>query len=318
MPRKALFIGINHYNKAPKLKGCINDATRMHSLLSRNADDTLNFEGKLLTSDRYDVSAAELRKNIVALFIGTAEASIFYYSGHGALRDYGGFLVTKDAAQYHEGVDMHSVLALANAAVLEGRHRQVLIILDCCHSGAFGDLQAGMASPTVIHEGVSILTASKADEVSVESKGQGLFTTSLCNALEGAAADLLGRVTVGSVYSHLDQLFGAWQQRPMLKVNVSTLLVLRKCHSAVPMETLLKLNTLFEASHHELPLTPEHEPSHDTPDQERVGDYLHLQQLFHAGLVRPKNEAFMYHAAMKSDSIVLSPLGKYYREVVGR
>ena len=138
MPRKALLVGINHYDRAPDLSGCINDAQRVKRLLCRHENGELNFECKMLTSDAFDVSTSALRRTLIALFKDQAEASLFFFSGHGAIRDYGGFLAARDSAHYNEGVDMHSVLALANAAVLEGRHRQVVMVLEVAAGGGGG------------------------------------------------------------------------------------------------------------------------------------------------------------------------------------
>ena len=48
--RRALCVGIDDYPGAP-LQGCVNDATAMERLLSRDEDGSLNFDTMLLTSD---------------------------------------------------------------------------------------------------------------------------------------------------------------------------------------------------------------------------------------------------------------------------
>ena len=102
-----------------------------------------------------------------------------------------------------------------------------VIILDSCHSGVLG------ANPNVgqvaeIKEGVTILTASTADQYAMEANGSGVFTSLLVDALSGAAANLVGDVTPGSVYAHIDQSLGNWAQRPVFKTNVKKFVSLRE------------------------------------------------------------------------------------------
>src|SRR5947209_14326513 len=40
-----------------------------------------------------------------------------------------------------------------------------------------------------------------------------------CGALDGGAADVLGKVTVASVYAYLSETFGPWDQRPTFKAD---------------------------------------------------------------------------------------------------
>lgn len=44
--RKALCVGIDSYNTAADLCGCVNDANAVKSVLERNGDGTLNFNDK--------------------------------------------------------------------------------------------------------------------------------------------------------------------------------------------------------------------------------------------------------------------------------
>lgn len=45
--RKALCVGIDCYEHADDLHGCVNDANSVKAALERNGDGTLNFEVKL-------------------------------------------------------------------------------------------------------------------------------------------------------------------------------------------------------------------------------------------------------------------------------
>ena len=69
-----------------------------------------------------------------------------------------------------------------------------------------------------LKEGTTILTASTADQYATEKNGAGVFTTLLVDALNGAACNLVGDVTPGSVYAHIDQSLGPWDQRPVFRL----------------------------------------------------------------------------------------------------
>ena len=92
---------------------------------------------------------------------------------------------------------------------------------------------------------VTVLTASGAEQYATEQDGAGLFTTLLVDALGGAAADLLGRVTPGAVYAHIDQSLGAWEQRPVFKTNVNRFVSLRQVFAPVELTELRRIADLF-------------------------------------------------------------------------
>src|SRR5215210_1992575 len=235
--RRALLVGINHYPSAP-LTGCINDAETMQRLLRRHDDGVVNFDTQLLTSDRATITRPVLRESIDRLFADPADVALLYFSGHGTENDLGGYLVTSDATLYNEGVALGEVLAKANRAT---HITEVAIIIDSCHSGSLGNIPEIDNTQAVLREGLSILTARRSSQSSVERGESGVFTELVASALDGGAADILGDVSVASVYAYVDQALGAWDQRPLFKSHVSRLIPLRKCRPAVPLETLRML-----------------------------------------------------------------------------
>jgi hypothetical protein len=69
---------------------------------------------------------------------------------------------------------------------------------------------AANSTQAALRGGLSILTASRSSRSSLELGERGLFTELVCSALDGGAADILGNVTVASIYAYVDQAFGAW------------------------------------------------------------------------------------------------------------
>ena len=133
----------------------------MCSLLTKNEDSSPNFECRKLIAPNGGasptISRALLKKEIETLFKDKAEVALLYFSGHGTVNNLGGYLVTEDAKSYDEGVSMTDVLTMANASKAE----EVVIILDCCHSGNLGNVPAIDNMKAMLREGVSILTASR-------------------------------------------------------------------------------------------------------------------------------------------------------------
>lgn len=317
--RKALVVGINNYPSAP-LRGCINDASAFGNTLEVNGDGSPNFDVRLMT----DVETkSELKGQIRELFAGDSETALFYFSGHGFFDDLGGgFIVTPDYQPNDEGVSMDEILNIAN----ESKAKNRVIILDCCHSGSFGSPQISGGKNAQIGEGVSILTASKSDEVSLELNGHGVFTNLLLDALQGGASDLRGHITPGSIYSYIDQALGPWDQRPVFKTNITRFTSLRTVNPQVPSDILRKLTKYFETAESKYELDPSFEFTNDPKiehnyvepyaSEDKVAIFKELQKLASVGLIVPVDEQHMYFAAMNSKSCKLTALGFHYWRLV--
>jgi len=303
----ALLVGIDDYPSSP-LAGCVNDATRMNSLLSRHHDDAPNFECRKMVAPGESITRPKLKQAVEDLFKRPADVALLFFAGHGTVNNLGGYLVTQDATRYDEGLSMNDVLTMANASPA----RERIIILDCCHSGALGQLPAVSNDTAMLKEGVSVLSASRASEASMEANGGGLFTSLVCDALSGGGADVCGKVTVASIYAYADEALGGWDQRPLFKSHVSKLVSLRTCTPAVEAKILRLLPRYFKSPQEEFPLDPSYEPNAEPHDPAHELIFGHLQRLRAARLVVPVGEEHMYYAAMNSTSCKLTALGTYY------
>jgi hypothetical protein len=76
----------------------------------------------------------------------------------------------------------------------QSRIRNCVTILDSCHRGVAGGT-ALQQKVTEISDGVTILTASTAEQYANEEDGAGVRTKLLVDALGGSAANLVGDVT---------------------------------------------------------------------------------------------------------------------------
>lgn len=318
MMRKALVIGLNDYPTQP-LTGCVNDATQIANLLANHQNGSRNFD---VYTCLHSATKDDVLKKIEELFKFPNEVALLYFSGHGYVDGQNSYVVTTDIAPGNYGIDFNSILSIINNSPAKNK----VVILDSCFSGGMGTSSVFGNSNVYISEGTTILTASRNNEVSVEYNGHGLFTMLLIEALTGGAADILGNITLGSVYSYIDRALGAWEQRPLFKTNVSTFLSLRQAEPSIPVECIRSLTKYFTSSDENLLLDPSFEFT-NTPEQsscliqpyaneENVKIFKNLQLMESVGLVKPVDEQHMYFAAMHSKSCALTPLGRYFWTLV--
>lgn len=309
--RRALCVGIDEY-KAALLRGCVSDATRMVAVLSRHQDGSPNFDCRLLTAPSGAptdlVVRRTLREHLEQLFKDPAEVALLHFSGHGTVNNLDGYLVTQDAKQYDEGVAMSEVLKMAN----DSKAHEVVIFLDCCFSGTLGNPPVIDNSKAILREGISILTASRGEQPSVETGGGGIFTSLLVDALDGGAADLLGSVSAPAIYAYVEAALGAWEQRPLFKAHVSRVLPLRRCIPPIDQMVLRDLPILFPLPAEDLPLDPSYERTAVVANPSKVAIFDKLQALNRVHLVMPIDIPHMYDAAMQSKGCRLTPTGRYY------
>lgn len=318
----ALIVGINHYPHGGDLFGCVNDAYNVKNILERNSDGSVNFDCKLLTasSSREALERGELKDAIEKLFTTKAEIALFYFAGHGHIESTGGYLLASDAKRGDEGVSLNDVLVFANNSPATNK----IIILDSCHSGLAGN-PPNIKDSALIAEGITILTASTSDQYASEIDGSGVFTSLLVDALSGSASNIIGEITPSSVYAHIDQSLGAWEQRPIFKTNVRNFVSLRKVDSSIPLEDLRRIIEFFPTPGFEFPLNPTYEPEMKgrdegmpLPNEENTRIFAILQKYNRLNLLKPVDAPHMWHAAMHSKSCKLTALGEHYRKLAAK
>jgi hypothetical protein len=203
---------------------------------------------------------------------------------------------------------MAEILRYANDSLAE----EVVIFLDCCYSGTLGNPPDIDNMRALLREGVSILTASRGDQPSVEAAGGGVFTSLAIDALAGGAADVLGNVSAAAVYSYIEAALGAWDQRPLFKAHVARVVPLRSCTAAVERALLRRLPVLFPLPAEDRALDPSYEPTSSSANAANAAVFSDLQALSRVYLVAPVGTPYMYDAAMRSLACRLTPSGRYY------
>jgi Caspase domain len=310
--RKALVVGIDHYAHIGPLTGCVNDAHAVKAMLDRHADGSVNFGARLMvsTGPHQVLERSELKESVRELLADDSEVALFYFAGHGYIETTGGYLCASDCKTGDDGLALSEVMTLAN----ESKARNKIIMLDSCYSGALGDHPINR-NVSEISEGMTILTASTKGQYAAEANGGGVFTGLLIDALGGAAANLVGDVTPGGVYAHIDQSLGTWRQRPVFKTNVKQFVSLRRAQPPLALQDLRRISEFFPSAGFEFRLDPAYEPSHETADAAKNVVFAILQKYNRVNLLIPIGTPHMWNAAVESKTVKLTALGEHYRRL---
>lgn len=313
MKKKALVIGINKYPKSG-LNGCVNDAEEINSLLKNNEDMTVNFDTKLILDE--EATKDNLLNNIKELFENETDISLLYFSGHGSDDEDDGCIRSVELGK----ISFKEIIDIAD----KSKSHYKVIILDCCFSGKLGNLKQ-IGDKTVLSDNTVILTACSPIESAIDNLQlkHGVFTNLLIESLQGGASDILGNITPGSVYAHIDQSLNTWEQRPYFKANVSSFVSLRNVKPKIEVNILKEGLNLFKSDAYEYQLDPSYEYTNvkkfflnkaikPYAKEENVKKMKILQRMNQNGLVVPVNDEFMYYAAMNTNKAKLTNLGKHY------
>jgi hypothetical protein len=214
----ALLIGNSEYDDAkfPALAAPIKDVQSLAEILGDVAIG--GFEVTTLINE----SASVVQEAIYRLLKDKHpdDTLLLYFSGHG-IRDARGRLFLGVKTTH---TDLLSVTAIPSSFIKEemdgSDSRRQILILDCCHSGAFagakGMLGASVGTVGLFEEGYGrvILTASDAtqyawegDQIIGDTTDKSLFTHFLVQGLKTGEADSNGDgyITVNDLYSYISK-----------------------------------------------------------------------------------------------------------------
>ncbi len=323
-PRRALIIGINTYQHGTNLSTCIADAEAMGQLLAEHEDKRPNYDCRVLldqTEKGAPITMAILREACEQLFSDTKDDVLFYFSGHGALTSFGGHLCAVDSVRNNLGVPMQEIMQMA----YDSKARDILMILDCCHSGDLGNpsiLRSGQGGDLLaaLRTDMTLIAASQSSEPSFEGEKYSVFTNSVLDALRGGAADHLGWITAPSIYAYVERRF-SWKdrQRPVYKSNTTGIPVVRQCSSLVDRLKLRRLVELFVDQDYRYVLDPEFEPYdedgklHENVNHEKVAIAKLFKTYRDAGLLTPTTpDQQLFWTARLGHTVELTARGREY------
>lgn len=231
MTKRALVIAIDDYKSSP-LRGCVNDADRLSSLLQA---PNCGFDVTRLTNEQ--ATRRAIREKLLWLLTGSSTALLFF-AGHGWRRPTGTYLVSHDFELHDEGIELQW---LANAVKSISPGTNLILVFDACHGGDGAIRDLGESTEEIEIDDLKPLTfpgtsrvllaACKGPEVALELSHNGTihgaFSHYLCCAIEGFAANDAQDVTINTAFDYVSmKLREEGRQTPVLRGDQEGQLVL--------------------------------------------------------------------------------------------
>lgn len=251
--RVAVCVGVSDYpDPRDRLGFCAADAEAVAAALSR---DEFQFDAIPLLDE------AATMENIEGLFrlayddSENLETLLIFFAGHGVSTTFDTYLVTHDWRPMREGVPLSSLAHYADR--FSARGVNIVILLDCCHSGAAvpTTLEATPINASALEGAFPgkasariVIAGCRASEEALETTDlrHGVFTAALLRALAGEAADYEGNVTLPEVFRSIAGGLRERQQVPVMRGSITGEFILGlgfppRRGAPVPPETVAEL-----------------------------------------------------------------------------
>jgi hypothetical protein len=233
--RSALVLATAEYGDEglSRLRSPVNDAEAVGRVL---ADPAIgNFDVTMLVNE----TEARQRREVGRFFAdrGRADLLLLYISCHGLKDERGDLYLAASDTQLGNLAATALPAGLINQLMTDSRSQAVVVVLDCCYSGAFGRGMAPKAAGDVdvlkrfSGRGRVVITASSALEYAFEGTdlasdggGSSVFTSAFVRGLETGQADLDqdGQVTADELYEYIyDQVHRATPNQAPKKFSSS-------------------------------------------------------------------------------------------------
>ena len=212
MGRYALLVGISNYTHLKPLPSALKDVAALRQVLTNpNIGGFAESDVVVLM----DAEKGTIETAIYNLFANrkTDDLLLFYFSGHGVTDSRNDFYFTS-LTTHKDFLPPTAVPSeYVHKAMNQSRSKYQVVILDCCHSGAFSkgmtakDLGTVQVLPKLGGEGRAILTASDSTQYAFEQEGfeLSLYTHFLVEGLKTGAADQDedGDVSIDELYEYV-------------------------------------------------------------------------------------------------------------------
>lgn len=252
MSRDALIVGINQYQNLPNLTAAAQDAEGIANLLETYGDFRVRRLPEVIKEQRPQighqtlVSIQQLESSLVQLLLPKGnhipEAVFFYFSGHGLQREVGireGYLATSDTqpATSNSGLSLSWLRRLIKHSPV----RQIVIILDCCHSGEFLSLKDD-AWQSSDGQSYLFIAASREYEEAYESLSSdySVLTQAVISGLLPSQSGS-GRVTSTDLVATITNQLSNEIQQPLFEQGGSEIVITHSSEKVLPKSENLSL-----------------------------------------------------------------------------
>jgi hypothetical protein len=221
MARHALLIGVSEFadQRLARLNAPINDVTALRGILQDSSRGGFDSVALSLNDDFLTI-----RDHLSRFFHDRApdDLLLLYYSGHGILGRGNRLFLATAGSNLDIPRDRSISAQEIRDFIEESRAQRQIVVLDCCHSGAFAEHGKAAAPPPAVTRdtfsggdaGVYVLTAADALQFAWDGaelrtgdeagNGVSQFTSWLVEGLEkGEAAPDDERITVDALYRYL-------------------------------------------------------------------------------------------------------------------
>lgn len=220
-----MIVGVGDYpNPADKLAYCAADALSIAHVVSR---EEYGFDA--LTLIDHEATVGNIEDLLRSAFEEDPETLVIFFAGHGCETTFDNYLVTHDSQPMREGLALSSLARTADRFAERGTN--VVVILDCCHSGAAtpsaidGSALGARAIESAFSDSSArvVIAGCRADDFAYENEdlGHGVFTAALLKGLEGEAVDYEGRVTVPTLFQSVSMELRGHGQTPVLRGTIA-------------------------------------------------------------------------------------------------
>lgn len=215
MKKYAVLVGCGTFRNEPGLTAlrCPPNDVRGLSAVLRAADAGGFDEVHELVDE--PCQTVRVRLNQVFRKAGSDDVVLVYFSGHGKLDVNGGLSLVANDTQIETLESTSVAMADVFRYIHNSSSRQVILILDCCYSGAAGaeiargDPREALAVAAKDQSGIFMITASGENQVAQERMQDdfGLFTKHLIAGIESGAADedRDGAITIDELYNYMER-----------------------------------------------------------------------------------------------------------------
>jgi hypothetical protein len=244
--RVAILIGCNDYDNLPALRCPVSDVSEMSKAL-KDAEIGGFQEIYSFTDHEPNYEILPQIEEIITGNLNLNDTLLIFFSGHGKLDQLGKLYLalknTKNTSMDSTSIAIERIISYIDRS----RCKTVLIILDCCYSGAIKGVfhKSGVDdafTSAIQGRGIQIITSSTGMEQSHEKEGDtnSIFTKFFIEGLTTGHADLdnNGIITVDEAYTYTYNLVkGTGLQNPM-KFNIDTRgdIILAKNRLYTPVE----------------------------------------------------------------------------------